>query len=202
MEPISRQTVKKSRLKKSAFILFLLAAIPFFSIAAYILVCGFSDRVDRADAIVVFGNQVGSNGEPSPRLKARLDKAVQLFREGDAPVIIVSGGIEANGFDEAAVMKSYLLKNGIPGQCIYTDNQGEDTYRSGVNTALLMRQNGWTRIIVVSQYFHIARARLVFEQLGIPTVYTAHADYFEPRDLYSLGREVIALIVYRLRRYA
>lgn len=193
--------MKLSRIKKPVWI-FLLAAFVFFvGVAVYIAIYGLSDNVNEADAIVVFGNKVDSNGEPSPRLRARLDKAILLFQQGYAPVIIVSGGIDARGFDEAAVMKTYLSRNGIPENSIHSDNQGSDTYRTAQNTASLMRQNGWTRIIVVSQYYHLARCKLAFDRFGIPTVYSAHADFFEPRDLYSLGREVIAFLVYQVRQY-
>jgi vancomycin permeability regulator SanA len=49
---------------------------------------------------------------------------------------------------------------------------------------------------VVTQFFHITRSRYALQRAGIDTVYSAHASYFEARDVYSLAREVIALPVY------
>jgi len=43
---------------------------------------------------------------------------------------------------------------------------------------------------VVSQYFHLPRARLALRRFGIETVYSAHAFFFEARDVYSSVREV------------
>jgi vancomycin permeability regulator SanA len=193
--------MKNFRFKKLTLMLFLIIIIIFIGITIYIVIDGLSDHIHKTDAMVVFGNQINPDGIPSPRLKARLDKAIQLFQQGYSPVIIISGGIEPNGFDEAAVMKAYLIQKGVPEDHIYSDNQGVDTYNSARNTTTLMQKNGWNSIMVVSQYFHITRAKLAFAQFGIPTIYSAHADYFELRDLYSLGREVIALLVYRVREY-
>ncbi len=176
-------------------------AIAFFGLAIYLSIDGLSDRIRHADVIVVFGNTINSDGKPSDRLKARLDKAIQLFQEGFSTAVLVSGGIEPNGFDEASVMKAYLLQNSVPAPSIYSDNQGVDTYNTARNTSTLMQRNHWSSVIIVSQYFHIARARMAFRRFGIPTIYSAHADYFEPRDLYSLSREVIAFLIYGVRKY-
>jgi DUF218 domain. len=51
-------------------------------IAALILIInGLNERVQPADVAVVLGNEVYLSGEPSPQLKARLDRAVDLFRQ-------------------------------------------------------------------------------------------------------------------------
>jgi len=170
-------------------------------IACFITAFGLYDRVEKADALVVLGNQVGSDGKPSLRLQARLDKAILLYRQGYAPVIIVSGGMEPNGFDEALVMKTYLLQNDILEKNIYLDDQGINTYSTARNVSILLKSKGWDSVIVVSQFYHLARTKLAFEKFGEPVVYSAHADFFEPRDFYSLGREVIALVDYSLRFY-
>ena len=151
--------------------------------------------------MVVLGNQVDPNGEPSLRLKARLDKAIQLYQQGFAPNIIVSGGIESDGIDEALSMKSYLLIHNIPEARIYSDNQGNDTYSTAHNVSVILYRKGWASAIVVSQFYHLARSTFALEQFGVSEVYSAHADFYELRDVYSLGREVIALLVYRIRSF-
>ncbi len=181
--------------------IFFAAIVLLGGLAVYISIFGLTDHLHPAQAIVVFGTQVTQNGEPSRRLQARLDRAIQVYQDGLAPLIIVSGSIDSKSMDEAAVMKAYLLQHGIPEQAIYTDNQGNDTFSTARNTASLMRPNGWDSLLLVSQYYHLARCRLAFRRFGISSIYTAHADFFEPRDLYSLGREVIALLYYWVRSY-
>lgn len=84
----------------------------------FIIIDGLNDELKPVDTAVVLGNKVEDDGQPSERLKARLDRTLELYGEGYFALVIVSGGIGKEGFDEAKVMKSYLLANGIPEQNI------------------------------------------------------------------------------------
>ena len=63
----------------------------------------------------------------------------------------------------------------------------------------MMREKGWRSALVVTQYFHVPRTRLAVERSGVAPVFSAHAQYFEPRDVYSIAREVIGYGAYLLR---
>ena len=76
---------------------------------------GLGARARSAQLIVVPGNLVGSDGRPSPRLRARLDAALAAWRSGLAPRILVSGGVEPGGRNEAAAMARYLTARGPSG---------------------------------------------------------------------------------------
>ena len=52
---------------------------------------GLVDHTPPSDRIVVLGNEVTSDGQPSSRLGARLDRAVELHEAGLASAILVSG---------------------------------------------------------------------------------------------------------------
>lgn len=56
-------------------------------------------------------------------------------------------------------------------------------------------------ILVVTQYFHVPRARLALQRFGIGRVYAAHAHFFEWRDIYSTMRELAGWVQYRFRDY-
>jgi vancomycin permeability regulator SanA len=150
---------------------------------------------------VVLGAFIESNGQPSARLHARLEKAAELYKKGFFPTIIVSGGVGKRGFDEAAIMKADLLRDGIPPQHILVDSSGNTTYLTAKNTAHLMRERGLQRVFIISQFYHVPRARLAFNRFGVPNVYYAHANYFEWNDIYSLAREVFAITYYAIRHY-
>jgi len=162
---------------------------------------GFTDEVEKTDVAVVLGTKILSNGNPSPRLQARLDKAVELYNDGVFPMIIVSGGIGKEGFNEAAVMKEYLVDQGIPGKVILVDDLGIDTYSTAKNTIIIMDQHNFSSVLVISQFFHISRAKYSLKQFGLSPVHSAHADNFWFRDIYSTIREVIAFGFYLLRSY-
>jgi uncharacterized SAM-binding protein YcdF (DUF218 family) len=163
--------------------------------------CGLRDNPGHADAALVPGNKVEPDGTPSARLQARLDRTAELYREGWFPLIIVSGGTGKEGYDEAAVMRDYLVKHGIPEGQIITDNQGVTSYASARNTADILKKRGLRSIFVVSQYFHVPRMRLALKRFGIPQIYASHARFFEWRDFYSTFREVIGCGSYMFRRY-
>lgn len=157
---------------------------------------GLHDDLRPADYGVVLGNKIGPDGMPSARLKARLDRAVALYQEGLFPAIIVSGGVGVEGFDEAAVMRQYLTARGIPADRVIGDNQGLTTFDTAKNTVRILRHSKGRSVLVVSQFFHISRSVLAMKRCGVSEVYSAHAHWFEWRDLYSLAREVPAYAQY------
>ena len=157
---------------------------------------GLTDEIAAADAAVVLGNTVERDGQPSARLKARLEKAVELYEKKLVGKIIVSGGFGAEGFEEAEVMRSFLVSKNIPEDSIILDKDGYNTHKTAVNTKQIMQTNGFKSVIIVSQYFHITRTRLAFQKVGIENIYAASADYFEFRDFYSILREFTGFYTY------
>lgn len=173
-----------------------------FLLGALLIVAdGLRDDIHTADVAIVLGNTVESDGRPSARLRARLDKAVELYRGGLFQHVIVSGGVGAEGFNEAEVMKRYLVSQGVPEGSIIADGEGLTTSLTARNAAQVMKEQRWQSALVISQYFHISRTRLAVESYGVRPVYSAHADYFELRDVYSIAREVIGYGAYLLGRH-
>lgn len=186
-------------LKKSALFIFLVLTAILILPAFLIVADGLIDEIHQADVAVVLGNTVNSDGNPSPRLQARLDKTVEFYQKGFFKNIIVSGGFGVEGFDEAVVMKQYLVKQGIPAEMVFQDSEGKTTALTAKNAAEIMKQKNWQSALIISQYFHISRCKLAFSNYGISPTYSAHADYFELRDIYSLFREVIGYFSYFFR---
>jgi vancomycin permeability regulator SanA len=157
---------------------------------------GLNDHVTNADLIVVPGNTVLPDGTPSPRLRARLDAALHLFRQGRAPLIFVSGGMGKEGFDEAVSMSNYLQSRGVSPASIVMDHLGIDTAATARNAGSYMQANHLKSALVATQYFHVPRTVLALERQGVQVAGTVHARYFEMRDLYSTVRETIAYVAY------
>jgi uncharacterized SAM-binding protein YcdF (DUF218 family) len=170
----------------------LLATGAVLLISCAVLVCtGLRDDEAHADLAVVPGNTVQTDGTPSPRLAARLDRALEVYRAGLVPLIFVSGGVGKEGWDEAEVMRGYLIERGVPAEAVVMDSEGRTTFATAVNLQRLMAQRGLTSAMVVTQYFHVPRTKLALRKAGVGTVHSVHARYFELRDLYSIPREVI-----------
>lgn len=168
-----------------------------FAIVA-IVVDGLTDNTHVSDVAVILGSKVELNGQPSARLIARLDRAQALYKAQVIKHLIVSGGIGKEGFDEALVMRDYLIRTGVPSAAIIVDSKGNDTEDTARNCAGLMTLHGFKSVIIVTQYFHVSRTRIALHAYGIAEVYSAHAQFFELRDIYSIAREILALPVYWL----
>lgn len=160
---------------------------------------GLTDNLQKSDIAVVFGNEVQPNGEPSERLKARLKKTVELYQAGFFQKIIVSGGKGKEGFDESQVMKHYLVNHNVPENIIIADPEGNTTWQTVENTKKILEEEASGKIMAISQFYHMSRIELAFSKNGIKNIATAHADFFEIRDFYSLVRECAGYYEYLLR---
>lgn len=177
-------------------------ALGAFLVGTVILVmAGLRDQLGHADVGLVLGSKVDLDGTPSPRLCARLDRTLELFRIGYFPLVIASGGIGKEGYDEALVMRDYLVAHGIPKERIIMDSAGTTTFASAKNTLQIVRRQKLSSVLVVSQYFHIPRARMALERFGVSEVYSSHARFFELRDMYSSPRELLGYLRYVCRHY-
>lgn len=167
--------------------------------AATLAAAGLLADSPGADVAVVLGNTVQADGQPSPRLAARLDRAHACYAASRCRILFVSGGVDPQGMDEAAAMRDYLLARGVPAERIVTDSEGVDTWATARHAAAYMRAQGYARAMAVTQYFHVPRTMLALRRHGVAEVVGAHPRYFEGRDLYSLFRELLAMALYTLR---
>lgn len=186
-------------MRRKRVIILCALSLSFLMPAGLLVWRGMTDDVGKADVALVLGNQVNPDGTPSPRLKARLDTAIECYRQGYFPVILVSGATDREGVPEGTAMKRYLVASGIPESVVLVDDQGVDTQASANNTAALLKERGWTSVFVITQYFHVPRTKLALTKLGILPVHHAHPRFFEARDLYSIAREIPAYGKYLLR---
>ena len=98
-----------------------------------IVIDGLIDDEVTAELVIVFGNKVNEDGSISPRLKARLDKSIELYNSFNIKEIFVSVGLGSEGHYEGTKMAEYLIQKGIPEEHISIDNKG--------NTSILTAQN-------------------------------------------------------------
>ena len=160
---------------------------------------GLNDDLHVADLAVVLGSRVQLDGSPSESLKARLDHAVDLYRQGYFKLVLVSGGRGIEGYEEASVMRDYLAARGVPRDSILVDKDGYNTWRTAQNTVPFLKERHLHSVLIISQYFHMPRCRLAFAKFGIGPVYWSHAPFWALRDFHSVPREVIAYADYALR---
>ncbi len=119
----------------------------------------------HADAAVVLGARVYSDGRPSRFLRERVEVGVRLYLDGTVDRLIMSGdGDDSSGFGEPSVMRQVAEDMGVLPEAIEEDPLGLDTYSSCVNAQDTF---GASSVIMVSQEFHVPRAVWVCDQIGL-----------------------------------
>ena len=101
-------------------------------------------------------------------LRARLDHALELFQQGLAPIIITTGGAGNDPkFSEGEVGRDYLAKHGVPDVNLIAETQGTDTEHSAQRVAVIMQVNNLKSALLVSDAYHVYRAKRMLEAEGI-----------------------------------
>lgn len=128
---------------------------------------GNRDERQPTDAIVVMG-AAQYDGRPSPVFAARLDHAIDLFHEGVAPRLIVTGGKrEGDRTTEAASARIYAVQHDVPDEAIISEDQSRTTLQSIRGVAALMRDEGFESAIFVSDPSHMFRVLRMASDEGI-----------------------------------
>lgn len=145
-------------------------------------------KKDYYDCILVLGAGL-RNGKPSPVLEDRLKTAIDLYNDGYAPKIVVSGDHGKKYYDEVNAMKDYLLEQNIPEEDIFMDHAGFSTYDSVYRIKNIFLAE---KVIVVTQEFHLYRSLYIANSLDIDAVgVSATLRSYEGELSFSL-REILA----------
>ena len=172
-------------------LLFPLAQVFFF---------GTTDYRRHADAAVVFGAEVHNDGRPSTALRDRVVTAAGLYKAGLVANLIMSGGVGANGYDEATVMRTVAEQHGVPAAAILVDSHGIDTQASVADTKVMAADHGFKHLIAVSHFYHLARIKLAYARAGLNVITVpAKESRIIPQTPRIVAREIPAFWLYYLR---
>jgi uncharacterized SAM-binding protein YcdF (DUF218 family) len=161
---------------------------------------GQHDNRRHVDAIVVLG-AAQYNGRPSAVLAARLDHAIELYKEGLAPYFVVTGGnLPGDVYTEAETESRYARARGVPVSAIIGENTGGTTLESIRNVKVLFDRYGIHTALFVSDRTHMLRVlRMAADQgieaWGSPTN-TSPADTDPTMHFDALMHELGALAEY------
>ena len=131
---------------------------------------GRHDGARPAQALVVLG-AAQYDGRPSRVLRARLDHAADLFKQGFAPIVVVTGGrAEGDRFTESAAGANYLHGKSVPDEAILREASGRNSWESLAASARFLRARGIHDVVLVSDPFHAARITAIATELGLRAV--------------------------------
>lgn len=133
----------------------------------------------------------------NPCLVARIDHAVDLYKNHYASKILMSGGIDKeDNKNEAETMKSIAIQDGIPAENILMEKESTSTYENLKFSQTILTKAHLNSVIIVTDPSTNARAGLVASKLHytyslspvMNTLCSHRSDY--------LLREPFAIIYY------
>lgn len=138
-----------------------------------------------ADAIVVLGGATESvlSPRPSVELNAAADRlfhGAQLYHEGVAPKVLLSGGdidfltlSSTSPADDMAIVMEML---GVPEDALWLQGESQNTYEDALYSCQMLKDNGAESVVLVTSAMHMPRSVAVFEKQGC-TVIPSPADF-------------------------
>jgi vancomycin permeability regulator SanA len=176
-----------------------IAAVLVVGVTNLIVVLSVKDRIVTAEEAAAIAADKGKfpcaevlgaavqNGSPSPILAERIDRGMELVKDGATDILLFSGDNGTNEYNEVAAMKSYAIKNGaaydVGEDNIYLDYAGFSTYDSMYRLRDVFDTK---RAVIVTQEYHLSRALYIADRLGID-VYGVAA---RPRESGQFSRDV------------
>jgi SanA protein len=148
-------------------------------------------NVPHHHVAVVFGAGV-RNGLPTAMLYDRVASAVSLYRAGVVDKLLMSGDNRTIDYNEPAVMRRTATQLGVPDQDIIMDYAGRSTYDTCYRARDIF---GLSDAVLVTQRFHLDRAILTCDALGIAAVgYVADRQPYPVSLTWSTLREIPATL--------
>lgn len=184
---------------KAVLALVLVGILSFGALLGAVLAGSYDHVSGQPQVMVILGCQVKETG-PSVLLRDRLDKALAYLEDNPGLMVVVSGG---QGPDEptteARAMADYLMDHGVAEEDILLEEESHNTAQNFQYTYQLLEENGYnpeqTQIVVVSNGFHLTRARMLAERAGFGEISTLAAPSSHLASRLSMYiREPLALV--------
>jgi uncharacterized SAM-binding protein YcdF (DUF218 family) len=113
------------------------------------------------DAIIVLGSGCNEDGTPGETLEARVDKGVELYKAGRAPILILTGGGVRYPFPESDCAKRHALELGVPASAILTEGKSRNTMGNAREAQAISDAKN---VLIVTSGYHGFRAAYLFSQ--------------------------------------
>lgn len=145
----------------------------------------------KADAIVVLSGDIKKRVFPRSDIEVggnRVLKAIRLYRQGAAPMILMTGGsgdLFDPSFKEAILMRDLAVEFGVPKEKVITETESRNTRENVVYTKQLLDKIKAKKVILVTSAFHLPRSLALFKKAGVDVV-PVGTDFYVTGDKYDL----------------
>jgi uncharacterized SAM-binding protein YcdF (DUF218 family) len=143
-------------------------------------------ELPQAEAIVLLGGATRSVAYPrvNPDLREQGDRVTytaQLYKQGKAPLVIISGGraewMDGGAPESTDISQMFQKDYGIPASAIIEDPTSLNTYENAVNVQKIMTERKIKKVLLVTSAFHMPRSLRIFRKLKMDVI-PAPSDYF------------------------
>lgn len=151
----------------------------------------------------------------------RILAGISIVRRGIADQLLITGGTGSlldQSKSEAMLLKEFAIESGLSSDQIIIDPTSRNTHENAVNTAALVRERGYKKILLITSAFHMWRSEAAFNKQGLfPEVYPVDfrtSDTISIVSIFdflpsvgalngitSMIHELVGLAVYRLQGY-
>jgi len=190
-----------------------------------------SADIPQAEAIVILGGGTRPRIAPRPWYEVneagdRILYGSWLYKQGKAPLIIVTGGraewLGDGGNPESEDMTAIAEIMGVPSSAIIQEGQSFNTRDNAINTKQILIKRGLNKILLVTSALHMPRSMEMFRKVGVESI-AVPTDFLSVQNENSKGlaalldllptvdalknttnaiKEYIGLLVYQLAGWA
>ena len=162
--------------------LYLLSLPPVTHLLAWSLEGGYPARQSwpaETQAVVVLSagcmSQPGDKRRyvPSPQTIMRCLHAEEVARHlGNKPIVVCGGKADEQrqAESDAQLMQAFLLKLGVSPQLIVMEQRSRTTHENASYAAKVLADQGWQRVVLVTDASHLTRSVLCFRSQGIEVI--------------------------------
>ncbi|MEP0913091.1 YdcF family protein [Leptolyngbya sp. GB1-A1] len=198
-----RSKLRKIRCLKLLFILVSVVSLSAIGLAIDIYSFSFTRDHIPSDAAIVLGAAVW-NDKPSPVFEERIKHGINLYNTKQVKFLIFTGGVGENDeLAESVIAQRYAIQNGVHPKDIFCETTSKITLENLQGAKVIIQQQGFDRILIVSDPLHMRRSLLMARDLGI-NAYSSPTPTTRYRGLQSqsefLSREVFFYGLYFIER--
>lgn len=187
---------------KGLIALVVIGCLAWTGLAVFVTVKEKSVRAPRpqdTQAIIVLGAQVKADGTLSLQLQWRLDKALEVYKEYPQHIVVCGAQGDNEPVTEAAAMRDYLVRSGVPETDILVEDQSFNT-RQNLKNARDMLPEEVKKVLIVTSSYHLPRAMALAEDAGFDAsgVGSPIKWYYWPKNHF---REALAWVKYWMQQW-
>lgn len=133
------------------------------------------EEIPSAEAIILLGGGTESAVYPRSGVEIngagdRVFYAAQLYKDGKAPLILLSGGeitwLNDGSTTPADDMAEILTAMGVPADALIIEDRSRNTYENALNAKEMLDELGINRILLVTSAMHMPRSVALFKAQG------------------------------------